>query len=119
MATQVQTATDGVQEKASGAQDKVQGYTSSILSTVDGLFSSISTWMMGLLDRFFPPEQRAAFLAKMQEFMLSNPKLSVSHDLKGYLTGAKFRCYRYLARRELDTLRGLLGLAALRSLNVT
>lgn len=86
MASQVQTVTDGAQEKASGAQDKVQGYTSSILSSVDSLFSSISGWMQGLLDRFFPPEQRAAFLAKVQEFMLSNPKLSVSHLERGLMS---------------------------------
>jgi hypothetical protein len=81
MATQVQTVTEGAQEKVQGAQgqvqDKVQGYTSSILSGVDSLFSSISGWAMGILNRFFPPEQRAALLAKIQEFMLANPKISV------------------------------------------
>ncbi len=90
MATQVQTVTDGAQSTASGAQstasgaqDKVQGYTSSILSGVQGFLGSIQAWAMGLLDRFFPPEQRAELLGKLQGFMLSNPKLSVSHQ-KGW-----------------------------------
>lgn len=86
MATQVQTVTDGAQEKAQGATDKMQGYTSSILSGINSLTSSITAWAQGLLDRFFPPEQRAAFLAKIQEFMLSNPKLSVSARTSNHLT---------------------------------
>lgn len=91
MATQVQTVTDSAQEKtsnvASGAQDKVQGYTNTVLSSIDGIFASIRSWAMSILDRFFPPEQRAAFLAKIQEFMLSNPKLSAFLGMNIFITG--------------------------------
>ena len=31
-----------------------------------------------MLDKVFPPEKRSALLAKLQAFMLKNPKLSVS-----------------------------------------
>ena len=70
MASQVQTITEA-------AQDKVHGYTSDALSTVDASVANITEWGQGLLDRFFPPEQRAAVWARLQEFMLANPKLSV------------------------------------------
>ena len=70
MATQLQTVT-------SVAQDKVQSYTTGALSTLDTLTTQITGWGQGILDRFIPPEQRAALVAKVQEFMLANPKLSV------------------------------------------
>ena len=82
MATQVQTYTDAAQEKAQGAttavSDKAQSYTSGLLGTIQGFASKITAWGQGLLDRFFPPKQRAELLAKLQAFMLANPKLSVS-----------------------------------------
>ena len=92
MATQVQTATEGAQEQTSGATggaadgatDKVQGYTSGILGGIEGYANKAKEWGMGLVDRFFPPEQRATVLAKIQEFMLANPKISVCLNLPTY-----------------------------------
>ena len=70
MATQIQTAT-------AAAQSKVQDTTSDALSTLDAFATNISGWARGLLDRFIPAEKRAELLAKLQEFMLANPKISV------------------------------------------
>ncbi len=83
MATQTvtepaKTVTDESQQRFQGASDKVQGYTSGILDSIDGYFGKLKQWATSLLDRFWPPEQRAAFLTKLQDWMLSNPKLSVS-----------------------------------------
>ncbi|KAK3717772.1 hypothetical protein LTR37_005543 [Vermiconidia calcicola] len=80
MATQVQTLTNG-------AQNRVEGYTSGILSSIEGYGSKAATWAQDLLDRFFPPEQRAALLAKLQDFMLANPKLSTFLGMNIALTG--------------------------------
>jgi hypothetical protein len=63
---------------AKGAQDKVQGATSGILGSIEGWGNWIAAKGKGLLDSVFPPEKRASFLAKLQSFMLKNPKLSVS-----------------------------------------
>ena len=77
MADQIQKGTEGAQEQAQGVQEKAEGYTSGILSSIQGWGSQIAAWGQGILDRFLPPEQRAAILAKIQDFMLANPKLSV------------------------------------------
>ena len=77
MADQVGSVTNGAQETAGSVSEKAGPYTSGILSSIQGWGSKIAQWGQGLLDRFFPPEQRAAILAKIQEFMLANPKLSV------------------------------------------
>lgn len=63
---------------AKGAQDKVQGATSGILGSIEGWGNWIATKGKDMLDKVFPPEKRSAFLAKLQAFMLKNPKLSVS-----------------------------------------
>ena len=81
MAEQVQKGTKGAQKNVQGVQEKAEGYTSGIMSSIQGWGSQIVAWGQGILDRFLPPEQRAAILAKIQDFMLSNPKISV-------------RCYR-------------------------
>jgi len=63
---------------AGGLQEKVQGATKGILSSIEGFGGWAMSKGSQLLDRVFPPEQRASLLAKLQSFMLSNPKLSVS-----------------------------------------
>ena len=63
---------------AKGTQDKIQGATSGILGTIEGWGNWIAAKGKSLLDSVFPPEKRSAFLAKLQAFMLKNPKLSVS-----------------------------------------
>lgn len=82
MAEKAGTATKGAQDKVNGvtkgAQDKVQGATSGILGSIEAWGNWIANWGKGMLDKIFPPEKRAAFLAKLQSFMLKNPKLSVS-----------------------------------------
>lgn len=60
-----------------GATDKVQSTTSGILSSIEGFGNWLAAKGKGLLDSIFPPEKRNAFLAKLQAFMLKNPKLSV------------------------------------------
>lgn len=70
MATQVTDASSGV-------QDKVQGTTSGMLASIQGRATWIASSGQAFLDRLFPPEQRSAILAKLQSFMLANPKLSV------------------------------------------
>jgi hypothetical protein len=82
MADQIQKGTEGAKENAQGVQEKAEGYTSGILSSVQGWGSQIASWGQGIMDRFLPPEQRAAILAKIQEFMLANPKLSVRSHRK-------------------------------------
>lgn len=71
MSDQAQTLTNGV-------QDGIESATSSTLSTLDSWTVQIQQWAEDVLDRFLPPEQRAAILTKLQEFVLANPKLSVS-----------------------------------------
>jgi len=70
---------------AKGAQDKVQGATSGILGSIEGWGNWIAAKGKSLLDSVFPPEKRASFLAKLQSFMLKNPKLSVSLFAGGIL----------------------------------
>lgn len=69
---------------AKGAQDKVQGATSGILGTIEGWGNWIAAKGKSLLDSVFPPEKRASFLAKLQAFMLKNPKLSVRLSCAGH-----------------------------------
>ena len=76
-----------VQNAVTGIQDKVEGYTSGITSYLEGYGGQVVQWATDLLDRFFPPEQRAAFLAKIQEFMLANPKVSVRTYLSSLAAG--------------------------------
>ncbi len=77
MADQVQTIAGPAQQNVHGLQQQVDNYTSGVFSSLGAWGSQITAWGQGILDRFFPPEQRAAILAKIQEFMLTNPKLSV------------------------------------------
>lgn len=60
-----------------GAQDKVQSTTTGLLSSIEGWGNWIAAKGKAILDSIFPPEKRNAFLAKLQAFMLKNPKLSV------------------------------------------
>jgi len=77
MAEQVQGVAGKAQGATGGVQEKVQGATKGILGTIEGFGNWVSLKGKQLLDRVFPPEQRASLLAKLQAFMLKNPKLSV------------------------------------------
>lgn len=84
MADQAQQTAKGAGEKtqnapgAGGVQKGVEGATSGILGTIEGWGNWIAGKGKEVMDRVIPPEQRASILAKLQEFMLKNPKLSVS-----------------------------------------
>lgn len=86
MADQVKNASSGVQDQAKGAtkgtpaagvQDKIESGTNTLLSSIGSMASTVTAKGQALVDSVFPPEKRAALLAKLQSFMLSNPKLSV------------------------------------------
>ncbi|KAK5111239.1 hypothetical protein LTR62_005267 [Meristemomyces frigidus] len=66
---------------------KVQSATTGVLGRIEGMGNWVATTAKGLLDRFFPPEQRASLLAKLQAFMLKNPKLSAFLGMNLVLTG--------------------------------
>lgn len=74
---------------ATGAHEKAQGATSDILGSIEGWGDWIAAWGKGMLDKIFPPEKRAAFLSKLQSFMLSNPKLSVSGRMQVCVRAAR------------------------------
>ena len=74
MATKGQQAATNA---TAGVSDKVQSATTGILGRIESFGNWIAMKGKALLDRFFPPEQRASLLAKLQAFMLKNPKLSV------------------------------------------
>lgn len=87
MADQLESASSSVQEKASdategtpvnGIQKKAEAGTDRVLSTLDGLAGRIFAKGKSVIDGIFPPEKRAAFIARLQDFMVRNPKLSVS-----------------------------------------
>lgn len=86
MTDSVKNGVSGVQEKAqeatkgtpvSGVQEKIKTGTDSVLSAVDSWGGWVAGKGKSIIDGIFPPEKRAAFLAKLQDFMLRNPKLSV------------------------------------------
>lgn len=70
MAEQLQGATKGV-------QGKVEGVTNGVLGRIEGAGNWVAAKGKAILDSIFPPEKRSALLAKLQAFMLRNPKLSV------------------------------------------
>lgn len=81
MADQTQQAAKGAAEKtqnAGGVQNGIEGATSGMLSTAEGWGNRVAGKGKEVLDRIISPEQRANILAKLQDFMLRNPKLSVS-----------------------------------------
>ncbi|KAK6439481.1 hypothetical protein LTR95_004314 [Oleoguttula sp. CCFEE 5521] len=80
MAEQLQGATKGV-------QGQVEGVTKGVLGKIEGGGNWVAAKGKAILDRFFPPEQRAAFLAKLQAFMLKNPKLSAFLGMNFAITG--------------------------------
>lgn len=85
MATQTPSQTQNAPETAIGltqnAPETITGATSGALSTLDALSNNIGTWTQDILDRFFPPEQREALLAKIEAFVFANPKVSVGRVL--------------------------------------
>lgn len=54
---------------------------SGIVSTIEGLASTMTTKAMSILDSVFPPERRQELLTKLQQFAVKNPKLSVVLNL--------------------------------------
>ncbi|KXT09721.1 hypothetical protein AC579_1690 [Pseudocercospora musae] len=96
MTDQLKNGVSGVQEKAqdatkgtpvSGVQEKIKAGTDSVLSTVDTWGGWVAGKGKSVVDGIFPPEKRAAFLAKLQDFMLRNPKLSAFLGMNLALTG--------------------------------
>jgi len=75
---------DQVNGVTKGAQDKVNSTTSGLLSSIEGWGNWIAAKGKALLDSIFPPDKRNAFLAKLQAFMLKNPKLSVRNEVPSY-----------------------------------
>jgi len=49
---------------------------SGILSSLQGILGSLQGRAQGIIDSLFPPEKRAEVLARLQAFVISNPKLS-------------------------------------------
>lgn len=82
MADQAQSVTSGAQDTANGVSEKAESYTSGIFASLQGLGSKVAQWAQSVLDKVISPEQRASILAKIQEFMLANPKLSVTQHPK-------------------------------------
>ncbi|KAI7227624.1 hypothetical protein KC330_g8309 [Hortaea werneckii] len=72
---------------AGGVQKGVEGATSGILGTIEGWGNWIAGKGKEVMDRVITPEQRASVLAKLQEFMLKNPKLSAFLGMNIALTG--------------------------------
>jgi len=72
---------------AGGVQKGVEGATSGILGKIEGWGNWIAGKGREVMDRVIPPEQRASILAKLQEFMLKNPKLSAFLSMNIALTG--------------------------------
>ncbi|KAM3417637.1 hypothetical protein BST61_g5873 [Cercospora zeina] len=96
MSDQIKEAHANVQEKASDAtegtpvnsiQKKTEAGTDKVLGTLDGLASKVLAKGKSVIDGIFPPEKRAAFIAKLQDFMLRNPKLSAFLGMNLALTG--------------------------------
>ena len=52
---------------------------SAILGKIEGIGNLVAAKGKALLDGFFPPEKRNELLAKLQQFALRNPKLSVNY----------------------------------------
>lgn len=81
MATVTLSQTQHIPQTATGItkdpEATVNGTASGALSTLDALRSNVGTWARDILDRFFPPEQREALLAKIKALILANPKVSV------------------------------------------
>lgn len=59
---------------------------SSILSTIEGLAGTVQQKGMALVDSVFPPERRSELLAKLQQFAVRNPKLSVRVTVGCYMS---------------------------------
>ncbi|KAK4543050.1 hypothetical protein LTR36_005827 [Oleoguttula mirabilis] len=86
-ASQVTSKAPKAPGPAGGLQDQVQGVTTGILSSVEGWGGWVAAKGKAIVDRIFPPEQRASLLAKVQAFMLRNPKISAFLGMNLALTG--------------------------------
>ncbi|KAK5677407.1 hypothetical protein LTS10_009977 [Elasticomyces elasticus] len=88
MADQVKTASKPATDAAPGGLgEKVQSATTGILGKIEGFGGWITGLGKSLLDRLISPEQRANLLAKLQKFMLANPKLSTFLGMNIAITG--------------------------------
>ena len=90
MADQAKKATSGAQEQAqnaskgtpaSGVQEKVNTATDSALGTVQNVGNKVAAKGQSIVDSIFPPDKRAAFLAKLQSFMLANQWTGLTHRI--------------------------------------
>lgn len=97
MQEKAQNATKGT--PASSVQHKVNSTTDSALSSIDYYGNWVAQRARGMLDSVFPPEKRAAFLSKLQAFMLANPKLSVSQFWNSFKST---ETHLFLCRRSLE-----------------
>lgn len=68
-----------------------------ITSKIEGFGSTVAVKGKNMLDSFFPPERRAELLAKIQSFVLRNPKLSVSQLCAHICCPVLTRCQAFLA----------------------
>ncbi|KAL1590742.1 hypothetical protein WHR41_00711 [Cladosporium halotolerans] len=109
---------DQVQGATKGTQDKIQSATTGILGSIEGWGNWITAKAKAMLDRVFPPETRAAFLAKLQAFMLANPKLSTFLGMNLAITGVPlflfilFSLTVFIFALVVGLLVGLLGAVA-------
>ncbi|KAF2773495.1 hypothetical protein EJ03DRAFT_100389 [Teratosphaeria nubilosa] len=87
MATATQTLTKTEPPAIAKAGEKVQNATSGVLGWIEGTGNWIAAKGKAALDRVISPEQRASLLAKLQAFMLRNPKLSAFLGMQLALTG--------------------------------
>ncbi|KAK3071776.1 hypothetical protein LTR53_008038 [Teratosphaeriaceae sp. CCFEE 6253] len=88
MATQVQGASKGATgQLPGGIGDKVQGVTTGVLGKIEGFGGWVAQAGKGLLDKLISPEKRASLLAKLQAFMLKNPKISAFLGMNIAITG--------------------------------
>lgn len=60
---------------------------SGVLSSLQSGLGTLQTKFYSILDRIFPPEQRAETLAKLQNFAVNNPKLAAFLTAQIALTG--------------------------------
>lgn len=51
---------------------------SGVLGKIEGIGNLVAAKGKALLDGVFPPEKRSELLAKIQQFAVRNPKLSVN-----------------------------------------
>ncbi|CAK4032993.1 hypothetical protein DOTSEDRAFT_72572 [Lecanosticta acicola] len=71
----------------SGGPEKMEDTTDSALSSIDYWGGRTVQKARGMLDSVFPPEKRTAFVSKLKDFILANPKVSAFLGINLALTG--------------------------------